>query len=532
MTLLAINSLSVRFADDADAPPAVNDVSLVINPGETVALVGESGSGKSVTALTVLRLLETVANVKNSGAITFNGQDILAMAEDEVRTIRGNRIAMVFQEPMTSLNPVCTVGAQLLEPLLLHQRLSSTQAKAEAIRLLDRCGINEAEATFDHYPYQLSGGQRQRVMLAMALACRPDLLIADEPTTALDVTIQAQILALIKEIQAKMGMAILLITHDLLMVKKIADRVYIMKQGELVESGGTEAIFAQPKEFYTKELLASIPHRVKKRNTNETTVISARNITVSFDKKTSIFRRKAPTNLAVDHVNIAIRQGTTFGIVGESGSGKSTLGLALLRLLPASGEIRYGAIDLSSCSVRSVRPYRRHLQIVFQDPFSSLSPRQNIGQIVGEGLRIHESAMTKMQIASRVEEALAEVGLEPSMTNRYPHEFSGGQRQRIAIARAIVLKPNFLVLDEPTSALDMTIQAQIIALLQGLQAKYQMTYLFISHDLRVIRALADDLAVMQRGKIVEQGPAEAIFASPSHPYTKALLSAAFLNGIE
>ncbi|MDP2106432.1 MAG: ATP-binding cassette domain-containing protein, partial [Desulfobulbaceae bacterium] len=394
MTMLTITNLSVRFTDDQAAQPAVNNVSLTLDRGETVALVGESGSGKSVTALTILRLLETVARVETRGSVIYNDQELLIMSEDQIRHIRGNRIAMVFQEPMTSLNPVYTVGHQLLEPLLLHQHMTRDAAKTEAIRLLNRCGIAEAESKFEHFPHQLSGGQRQRVMLAMALACRPDLLIADEPTTALDVTIQAQILALIKEIQVEMGMAILLITHDLVMVKKIAERVYIMKQGEMIESGKTETIFDQPREAYTKELLASIPHRIKTYNTNENRVVWAKNLTVDFTEKAAFFRRKAKMTRAVDSVDIAIRQGTTFGIVGESGSGKSTLGLALLRLLNASGEIRYGTIDLLACPARQMLQYRRHLQIVFQDPFSSLSPRQTIGQIVGEGLRVHEPGMT------------------------------------------------------------------------------------------------------------------------------------------
>lgn len=529
MTLLTIDNLSVRFTDDQAAKPAVDKVSLTVGKGDTVALVGESGSGKSVTALTVLRLLESVARVETSGSVIYKDQELLTMSEDEVRQIRGNRIAMVFQEPMTSLNPVYTVGHQLLEPLILHQQMTRDKAKSEAIRLLDRCGISEAKIKFDHFPHQLSGGQRQRVMLAMALACRPDLLIADEPTTALDVTIQAQILALIKEIQIEMGMAILLITHDLVMVQKIASRVYIMKQGKVIESGVTETIFNHPQDAYTKELLASVPRRTKKHNNNEKIIISAKNIIVDFCSKTGFFSRKAKGTRAVDTVNIDIRQGTTFGIVGESGSGKSTLGLALLRLLSASGEVNYGTINLLRCPPRLMRRYRRDLQIVFQDPFSSLSPRQTIGQIVGEGLRVHEPAMTKNTLATRVEKALIEVGLDPQMISRYPHEFSGGQRQRIAIARSIVLKPHFLVLDEPTSALDMTIQAQIIDLLRKLQDKYQMTYLFISHDLRVVRALADDLAVMQRGKIVEQGNAEAIFSAPQHSYTKALLASAFFD---
>ena len=509
--------------------PVVNRLSLTVDRGDTVALVGESGSGKSVTALTILRLLETVAQVEQSGEINFNGQNLLGLDESAMRRIRGNRIAMVFQEPMTSLNPVYSVGSQLIEPLLLHQGLDRPAAQVEALRLLDRCGIQDAELKFHHFPHQLSGGQRQRVMLAMALACRPDLLIADEPTTALDVTIQAQILQLIQEIQAEMGMALLLITHDLVMVKKIARQVFIMKQGEIVESGPTALLFSNPQVDYTKELLASMPSGTRDRNNNEKTLISAQNIIVDFNEKASFFGRRGRVTRAVDQVSINIRQGTTFGIVGESGSGKSTLGLALLRLLKASGEIRFNAVDLRHCSAKDLRHRRRDLQVVFQDPFSSLSPRQTIGQIVSEGLWVHEPTMNRKAVAALVEQGLLEVGLSPEMVSRYPHEFSGGQRQRIAIARAIVLKPKFLMLDEPTSALDMTIQAQIIALLRALQAKYQMTYLFISHDLRVIRALADDLAVMQKGKVVEQGRADAIFAAPKHPYTQALLAAAFLH---
>lgn len=538
--MLIIKDLSVRFTAAGPATPlgkqaeeqrrpTVDRISLTVGRGDTVALVGESGSGKSVTALTILRLLETVAGVENSGEILFNGQNLLRLAEPAMRQIRGNRIAMVFQEPMTSLNPVYTVGSQLLEPLLLHQGLAKPAAHSEALRLLERCGIQDAELKFNHFPHQLSGGQRQRVMLAMALACRPDLLIADEPTTALDVTIQAQILRLMQEIQAEMGMALLLITHDLVMVKKIARQVYIMKEGEIVESGPTELVFGQPKSDYTKELLASMPSGGHAWNKNEKTLLAAQDIIVEFNEKASFLGRRGRVTTAVDQVSLRIRQGTTFGVVGESGSGKSTLGLALLRLLKARGEIHYQAVDLRQCSAKELRHHRRDLQIVFQDPFSSLSPRQTIGQIVSEGLWVHEPQMKKNEVAARVEQGLLEVGLSPEMVSRYPHEFSGGQRQRIAIARAIVLKPKFLMLDEPTSALDVTIQAQIIALLRDLQARYQMTYLFISHDLRVIRALADDLAVMQQGKVVEQGRADAIFANPQHPYTKALLAAAFLK---
>jgi microcin C transport system ATP-binding protein len=530
--MLVINNLTVRFTSDQTSQPAVKQLSLSVGQGETVALVGESGSGKSVTALTILRLLESVAQVEMEGAILFQGQDLLRLGPEAIRRIRGNRIAMVFQEPMTSLNPVYPVGSQLVEPLLLHQALTADAAKIEAIRLLDRCGIQEPDRKFNHFPHQLSGGQRQRVMLAMALACRPALLIADEPTTALDVTVQAQILSLIQELQAEMGMALLLITHDLVMVKKIASQVSIMRQGEVLEAGPTYKIFTAPETAYTKELLASMPKGNQTINTNEKIIISGQEITVDFHEKAALFRRPRLATRAVDRVTIAIREGTTYGIVGESGSGKSTLGLALLRLLKAAGSISYNGVDLLACSGRALRRQRRDLQIVFQDPFSSLSPRQTIGQIVMEGLQVHEPGMKRGERTARVAQALMEVGLEPSMINRYPHEFSGGQRQRIAIARAIILKPKFLVLDEPTSALDMTIQAQIIALLRELQARFQMTYLFISHDLRAIRALADDLAVMHQGRIVEQGRADAIFAAPQHPYTKALLAAAFLHDVE
>jgi len=527
--MLIINDLSVRFTAAGQEGWAVKGLSLSVGQGETVALVGESGSGKSVTALTILRLLETVSPVENRGQVLFNGQDLLTLDEPGMRAIRGNRIAMVFQEPMTSLNPVYPVGSQLLEPLLLHQGMGPVEAQREAIRLLDRCGIQEAERRFHHFPHQLSGGQRQRVMLAMALACRPDLLIADEPTTALDVTVQAQILRLIREIQVETGMALLLITHDLVMVRKIARQVSIMRRGEIVESGPTEEIFRSPQVAYTKELLASMPNGERQGNTIGETVLSANNMVVEFKEKTSFFGRRGRVTRAVDRVSIDIRHGTTYGIVGESGSGKSTLGLALLRLITATGEIRYLGRDLSRCPAKDLRHVRRDLQIVFQDPFSSLSPRQTIGQIVSEGLWVHEPGMGREEVAARVAQGLLEVGLSPEMTSRYPHEFSGGQRQRIAIARAIVLKPKLLVLDEPTSALDMTVQAQIISLLRDLQAKHQMTYLFISHDLRVIRALADDLAVMHRGSIVEQGRAATIFAAPQHPYTKALLAAAFTS---
>ena len=523
--MLAINDLTVSFVGAEQPTAAVRGVSLTVAPGETVALVGESGSGKSVTALTILRLLETVAQVATTGRISFQGQDLLRLTQPEMARIRGNRIAMVFQEPMTSLNPVLTVGAQLMEPLFIHQGLGREAARKEGVRLLARCGIAEPESRFRHYPHQLSGGQRQRVMLAMSLACRPALLIADEPTTALDVTLQAQILELIAEAQAELNMGVLLITHDLTLVRQIASRVCIMRRGELVESGPVGEIFERPQAAYTMELMASLPMEGKENNSDAEIEICVKNLTVDFREGGRLFRREK-SRRAVAGVSLAVRRGATLGLVGESGSGKSTLGLALLRLVPAQGEIIQQGVNLQRLTPRELRHQRRRMQIVFQDPFSSLSPRQTVGQIVSEGLWAHEPGQGRTEVAARVAQALAEVGLTPEMAGRYPHEFSGGQRQRIAIARAVVLKPDFLVLDEPTSALDLTIQAQIIALLKDLQRRYQMSYLFISHDLRVVRALADDLAVMHEGVIVEQGRAAEIFAAPRHPYTQALLAAA------
>ena len=528
--LLTVDNLSLGFKGASGLTPVLNQVSFTVHQGETVALVGESGSGKSVTALSILQLLER-ESIDTSGRILFEEYgDLLTLPEAKMREVRGNRIAMVFQEPMTSLNPVYTIGDQLIEPIMLHQKLPKESAREYAVDLMRRSGIQDPKHRLDAFPHQLSGGQRQRVMIAMALACKPSLLIADEPTTALDVTIQAQILALIKEIQREMGMAVLLITHDLNIVRKVADRVAIMNQGTIVEEGPTETIFTEPHHPYTIHLMNSVPHGEPAPKEPTAPLIEIKNLRCHFQLKAGFFRRTVGTVRAVDNVTLSIREGTTFGVVGESGSGKTTLGLAILRLTGSQGGIHYQDYDLAALTTKELRPLRRELQVVFQDPYSSLSPRMTIEQIVGEGLAVHKIGKDRHERRALVEQALDEVGLTPEMADRYPHEFSGGQRQRIAIARAVVLQPRFLVLDEPTSALDMTIQAQIIELLKRLQERHQMTYLFISHDLRTVRALADDVAVMQNGRIVESGPASQIFARPRHPYTKTLFSAAFDYG--
>ncbi|MBU0729553.1 MAG: ABC transporter ATP-binding protein [Proteobacteria bacterium] len=524
--LLQIKNLSMGFHTESGFSPVLDEVCLEIARGETVALVGESGSGKSVTALSILQLLER-ETVQSSGEIIFETKDMLKLPEAQLRKIRGNRIAMIFQEPMTSLNPVYSIGNQLIEPLMLHQGLDKDTARSRAIELLKTTGISNPEDRINNYPHQLSGGQRQRVMIAIALACHPVLLIADEPTTALDVTIQAQILALIRDIQQEMNMAVLLITHDLNMVKKFARRLYIMHQGKIVEHGMTKDIFSSPKAPYTIHLLNSVPSGEPAPKPASAPILTINNLQCSFSLKAGFFKRQVGEIRAVDQVSITIRQGTTYGIVGESGSGKSTLGMCILRLTGCNGEILYNDENLLSLTNRQMRPIRKEFQVVFQDPFASLSPRLTVEQIIAEGLQVHKPELSKEQRRKSVEAALTEVGLEQDMAQRYPHEFSGGQRQRIAIARAMILKPKFLILDEPTSALDMTIQAQIIDLLRDFQKKYGMTYLFISHDLRVIRAMADDIAVMQNGRIVESGQAAEIFRNPQHPYTRQLFSAAF-----
>ena len=523
--LLKVRDLCLSFRSEGGSTQVLDQVNLTIAPGETVALAGESGSGKSVTALSILRLLDPEA-AELSGRIEFDGRELTALPEEEMRRVRGNRIAMIFQEPMTSLNPVYTVGSQVIESLTLHQGLSETEARTRAIELLTRSGIPEPEQRIDSFPHQLSGGQRQRVMIAMALACRPQLLIADEPTTALDVTIQAQILALITDLQRELGMAVLLITHDLNMVKKIAHRVCIMHRGRIVEAGPTAELFANPQDAYTIHLLNSVPQGRAAAKPERPPLVAIHDLTCHFQIRRGLLKRQVGVVKAVDGVELTIPEGTTLGVVGESGSGKSTLGLCLLRLTGCRGSIVYNGRELLGLSNTQMRPLRRELQVVFQDPYSSLSPRLTVEQIIGEGLEVHGIGANRLERRKLVEEVLAEVGLEAEMADRYPHEFSGGQRQRIAIARAVVLRPKLLVLDEPTSALDMTIQAQIIELLRDLQQRFGMTYLFISHDLRVVRALADQVAVMLDGRIVEHGPA-SIFDAPQHPYTQKLFRAAF-----
>jgi ABC-type microcin C transport system duplicated ATPase subunit YejF len=533
--LLVLQNLSLSFLSDQEPDgrkKVLRRVSLQIEQGATHALVGESGSGKSVSAMTVLRLLEETSRVETSGRILFQNRDLLQLSMPEMRTIRGNEIAMIFQEPMTSLNPVYTISSQLLEPLRLHRNMNKAEAWEQGLQLLDRCGIKEPGYRMNAYPHQLSGGQRQRVMIAMALACRPKLLIADEPTTALDVTIQQQILALLKDIQEEYHMAILLITHDLPMVRQIADTVSIMHRGRIVEQGVSKTIFSHPSDPYTIHLLKSLPRKMHKPRPGGKTLLDLRDIHCQFilSTNTGFFSRKTNILRAVDGVSLKIPKGTTLGIVGESGSGKSTLAMCVLRLARCSGKILFNhgetPIELTALSGSRMRPLRKELQIVFQDPFSSLSPRFSVEQIIGEGLKVHKIG-TKKERRELVAQVLEEVELEPDMAARFPHEFSGGQRQRIAIARALVLRPKLLILDEPTSALDMTIQAQVIELLQKLQIKHNMTYIFITHDLRVIRSLADNVAVMRQGRIVEHGKCDQIFSAPQHPYTKELFQAAF-----
>ena len=525
--LLEVKDLSVNFGTGDKAVRAVRGVSFDIRRGETVALVGESGSGKSVTALSVLQLLAYPAASHPTGSIRFQGKELVGASTRDLLAVRGNRISMIFQEPMTSLNPLHTIERQVNEVLILHKGLSREAARKRTLELLEQVGIPDASNRLDAYPHQLSGGQRQRVMIAMALANEPDLLIADEPTTALDVTIQAQILKLLKSLQARYGMALLFITHDLGIVRKMADRVCVMTQGRIVEQGPVAEVFDRPQHSYTQHLLSAEPKgRPAATDPAAPEILRLDDLKVHFPIRRGVMRRTVGHVKAVDGVSLALREGHTIGLVGESGSGKTTLGLALLRLERSEGGIRFDGHELQGLGQRELRPMRREMQIVFQDPFSSLSPRMSVGEIVGEGLEVHGIG-TKQERDVLIDRVLREVGLDPSSRERYPHEFSGGQRQRISIARALVLKPRLIVLDEPTSALDMSVQAQIVDLLRDLQQKYKLAYLFISHDLKVVRALADEVVVLRHGKVVERGPASQIFQSPQTPYTHALIAAAF-----
>jgi ABC-type microcin C transport system duplicated ATPase subunit YejF len=526
--ILAIRDLKVSFNTLDGTVEAVRGIDLDVRAGETVAIVGESGSGKSQTMMAAMRLL--ASNGMASGHVDYRGQNLLELDKAGINRIRGSRITMIFQEPMTSLDPLYSIGNQLIEPIRRHRGLSQAAAETEALRLLKLVHIPDPERRLGSYPYELSGGQRQRVMIAMALANDPDILIADEPTTALDVTIQAQILTLLAELQAKLGMAIVFITHDLGIVRRLADRVYVMQGGSVVEEGTTEEIFQTPKDAYTQMLLAAEPTgRKEPPELSAPILLQGRDVGVTFEIGGG-FRSGKLSIHAVDGVSLALKRGQTIGIVGESGSGKSTLGRALLRLMPSEGRIAFADRDISKLDRREMRPLRKRLQLVFQDPFGSLSPRMTVGQIVSEGLLVHEPSLSARERDSRAVEVLREVQLDPAMRNRYPHEFSGGQRQRIAIARAIVLKPSVIVLDEPTSALDRSVQKQIIALLRDLQAAHGLSYLFISHDLAVVRAMADYIVVMKAGKIVEEGATEAIFDRPAETYTRALMAAAVDQG--
>jgi microcin C transport system ATP-binding protein len=523
-TVLSVTDLDVRFAQDGKTVHAVRGVTFTVGAGETVALVGESGSGKSVTALSTVSLLPDSAQV--TGSVQFGTREMVGAPEARLRDIRGNDISFIFQEPMTSLNPLHTLEKQIGESLRLHQGLSGDKARARIIDLLEKVGINDAESRLGAYPHQLSGGQRQRVMIAMALANGPKLLVADEPTTALDVTIQAQILDLLKRLKDEEGMSLLFITHDLGIVRRFADRVCVMQNGEIVEQGLTESVFDAPSHPYTRKLLAAEPTgRPDPVAADAPEIVRTDGLRVWFPITRGILRRTVGHVKAVNDARLAVRSGETLGIVGESGSGKTTLALAIMRLVGSQGPIVFQGQDVQGWKSAALRPLRKHMQIVFQDPFGSLSPRMNVGQIIAEGLGVH-GVPDGQDAKTAVAEMLTEVGLDPSMADRYPHEFSGGQRQRIAIARAMILRPRLVVLDEPTSALDMTVQVQIVDLLRSLQRKYGLAFLFISHDLRVVRAMAHQVIVMQRGDIVEAGTAEQVFDAPREPYTRELLAAA------
>lgn len=529
--LLEFDHLRVDFDLPIGTVAAVNNVSFTLNQGETMALVGESGSGKSITSTAAIGLLPELAH--STGSIRWHGgagdEDLLTVSRQRLRAIRGNEISMIFQEPMTSLNPLHRIGKQIREVLHKHTKLRGRDSYLRVLALLEQVGIPEPERRVDSYPHELSGGQRQRVMIAMALACEPKLLIADEPTTALDVTVQAQILALLKDLQARYGMAILFITHDLGVVRHLADRVCVMQHGKIVESGATNTLFQSPQHPYTQMLIAANPSGQKAPVPDTAPVLlTASNLSVRFAIKKQLF---GPNRYfeAVKNINLTLRKGQTLGIVGESGSGKTTLGRALLRLVKSHGKIRFDDIDVAQLDRAGMRPIRARMQVVFQDPFGSLSPRMTVGEIIGEGLRVHQPLLTRAERDTQVIQSLEEVALDPAHRHRYPHEFSGGQRQRIAIARALVVKPEFLLLDEPTSALDRSVQMTIIELLRDLQQRHQLTYLFISHDLAVVRALADEVIVMRQGEIIEQNDTQSLFNAPRQTYTSELMRAAFLE---
>ena len=526
--LLTVSDLSVAFRQGVREIVAVDRISFDIKKGETVALVGESGSGKSVTALSIMKLLPYPAARHPSGAIMFKGQELLGLPERGMRRVRGNDITIIFQEPTTSLNPLHTIEKQIGEILLLHRGMTGHNARARIVELLGEVGIPDPASRLGSYPHQLSGGQRQRVMIAMALANEPDLLIADEPTTALDVTVQAQVLRLLKNLQTRLGMAMLFITHDLGIVHKIADRVCVMKQGKIVEQGAVERVYTAPEHPYTRDLLAAEPKgEPAPLNPAGEVVVRTDDLKVWFPIKRGVLRKVVGHIKAVDGVTIEVRRGETLGVVGESGSGKTTLGLAILRLISSNGPIVFMGRPLQGLKFKAMRPIRRDMQIVFQDPYGSLSPRMSISDIIEEGLWVHHPKLTDAEREQRVVRALTDVGLDPDARFRFPHEYSGGQRQRIAVARAIVLEPTFVVLDEPTSALDMLIQSQIVDLLRDLQKRRNLTYLFISHDLKVVAALASRLVVLRNGKVVETGAAADVFAHPKSDYTRALFAAAF-----
>jgi microcin C transport system ATP-binding protein len=526
--LLQVRDLSVIFRVSGKEVLAVQDVGFTLEKGRTLALVGESGSGKSVTALSIVQLLPYPQAFHPAGSILLENQELLGAPEPILRAIRGDRVGMIFQEPMGSLNPLHTVEKQINETLLLHKKLSREAARQRTRELLELVGLDDPDNTLGKRPHQLSGGQCQRVMIAMALANDPDLLIADEPTTALDVTIQAQVLALLQDLQRRLGMAMLLITHDLNIVRKIADNVCVLHNGRIVESGPTAKIFTNPEHAYTRRLLDAEPKGGPAfSEPAEAPVLEGEDIRVWFPVKRGVLKRTVDHFKAVEKINLRLFPGRTLGVVGESGSGKTTLALALLRLTPCTGSVIALGRRLDQLSFRQLRPMRRHIQIVFQDPFGSLNPRMSVAQIIGEGLQVHGLGETPAKKEALIIQALRDVELEPETRHRYPHEFSGGQRQRIALARAMVLQPSILMLDEPTSALDMSVQAQMVDLLRRLQHTHNTAYLFISHDLKVVRALSHDILVMHHGRMIEYGPAEDIIRHPTHAYTRSLMSAAF-----